>query len=105
MPARLMLAPLECSDGTSPRYAISWRGLAKRERSPNSAINVAALTSAMPRIVCSAAKPAARNGAPGATGTPRAAGVPGARHAPHRDGRALRGDDYGGRLTTTTMAG
>jgi hypothetical protein len=29
--------------------------LAKRERSPSSAISVAALTNAMPRIVCSAA--------------------------------------------------
>src|SRR5262252_4654428 len=34
---------------------MSWRGLAKRERSPSSAISVAALTNAMPRIVCSAA--------------------------------------------------
>jgi hypothetical protein len=32
----------------------SIRGLVKRERSPSSAISVAALTSAMPRIVCSA---------------------------------------------------
>src|SRR3977135_3005463 len=34
---------------------MSWRGSAKRERSPSSAISVAALTIAMPRIVCSAA--------------------------------------------------
>src|SRR3954447_6713197 len=30
--------PLECSDGTKPRYAISWRGLAKRVISPSSAL-------------------------------------------------------------------
>ena len=29
--------PLECSDGTRPRYDISWRGLAKRVMSPSSA--------------------------------------------------------------------
>src|SRR5215468_5610916 len=34
---------------------MSWRGLAKRDRSPRSPTSVAALTSAMPRIVCSAA--------------------------------------------------
>jgi hypothetical protein len=34
---------------------MSWRGLPKRERSPSSAISVAALTKAMPRIVRSAA--------------------------------------------------
>ena len=39
-PPRLTLAPLDYSDGTRPRRAISWRGLAKRDRSPNSAIRV-----------------------------------------------------------------
>src|SRR5271168_5250238 len=34
MPPCRFVAPLECSDGTRPRYAISWRGLAKRTISP-----------------------------------------------------------------------
>src|SRR6516164_6715267 len=41
--------PLECSDGTRPRYAMSWRGLVKRVMSPSSATKVAAATSRTPR--------------------------------------------------------
>jgi hypothetical protein len=54
-PPRLTLAPPECSLGSSPRQAMSWRGLPKRERSPSSAISVAAFTNAMLHIVCRAA--------------------------------------------------
>src|ERR1700723_3044116 len=49
MPPWRRVAPLECSDGTRPRYAMSWRGLAKRVMSPSSAITVAAATRAIPR--------------------------------------------------------
>ena len=49
MPPWRRVLPLECSDGTRPRYAMSWRGLAKRVMSPSSATSVAAATSAMPR--------------------------------------------------------
>jgi hypothetical protein len=41
-------APLERSDGTRPRYAMRWRGLAKP------ATNVAAATRAIPRRACNA---------------------------------------------------
>src|SRR5271156_56940 len=54
MPPWRRVAPLECSDGTKPRYAMSWRGLAKRVISPSSATNVAAATRAIPRSACNA---------------------------------------------------
>ena len=52
--ALVLVAPLECSGGTRPRYAMSWRGLAKRVMSPSSAITVAAATIAIPRSACRA---------------------------------------------------
>src|SRR5271166_1554928 len=54
MPLWRRVAPLECSDGTRPRYAISWRGLLKRVMSPSSATSVTAATRATPRRACSA---------------------------------------------------
>src|SRR3979490_1335951 len=47
MPPKRRVLPLECSDGTKPRYAMSWRGLSKRVMSPSSATNVAAATIAI----------------------------------------------------------
>jgi hypothetical protein len=41
-PARRTLSPLERSDGTKPRKAVSWRGFSKRRTSPISATNVTA---------------------------------------------------------------
>ena len=55
MPKRSTLAPLECSEGTRPSQAISWRGLAKRRKSPTSATSTTAERRATPRIACRAA--------------------------------------------------
>jgi hypothetical protein len=56
MPPWRRVRPLECSDGTRPRYAMSWRGLVKRVMSPSSATKVAAATSRTPRKACSASR-------------------------------------------------
>jgi len=52
--ARTAVSALSGSDGTKPRYAMSWRGLAKRVISPSSATIVAAATRAIPRSACRA---------------------------------------------------
>jgi hypothetical protein len=54
MPPWRRVSSLACSDGTRPRNAMSWRGLAKRAMSPSSATTVAAPASAMPRSACGA---------------------------------------------------
>src|SRR5271157_2613156 len=48
------LAAWGAAGATRPRYAMSWRGLAKRVMSPSSAITVAAATRAIPRSACRA---------------------------------------------------
>ncbi|CAA9501411.1 MAG: hypothetical protein AVDCRST_MAG31-407 [uncultured Sphingomonas sp.] len=52
-PCRRLL-PLECSEGTRPRQAISRRGLSNRRMSPTSVTSAEATTRGTPRIACGA---------------------------------------------------
>ncbi len=61
---RRTLGSLECSDGTSPRYAMSSRGCRNRRRSPSSAISPTAVTNFPPRSAWSAATPGKSGGSP-----------------------------------------
>ena len=58
---RRTAAPLERSLGTSLRYGLSWRGLAKRLKSPTSAITMTATISPTPRIAWTALTTGANN--------------------------------------------
>jgi hypothetical protein len=49
-PPRVTVSPVDRSLGTSPRKAISWRGLSNRRTSPISATKVTAARNDTPRI-------------------------------------------------------